>query len=138
MTIATNEIDLPESLSANWHCNFRIRILWDRMAFRDLTKTFVNMRIGAKANHLNGSFNKNSSNGLLTVRSDNHTVSAADRLSLQTSCHNSKFLQSAAETTNWKAVQDSLPPVSNDTIEQAEALTPQIQSRSKSSLLICL
>ena len=108
------------------------------MAFRDLTKTFVDMRNGAKANHLNGSFNENSNNGLLTVGSDNRTRSAADRLSSQTSCHNSKFLQSAAEATNWKAVQDSLPPVWNDTIEQAEALTPQIQSRSKSSLLICL
>ena len=51
------------------------------MAFRDLTKTFVDMRNGAKANHLNGSFNENSNNGLLTVGSDNRTMSAADRLS---------------------------------------------------------
>ena len=51
------------------------------MAFRNLTKTFVDLRNGAKANHLNDSFNENSNNGLLTVGSDNRTMSAADRLS---------------------------------------------------------
>ena len=59
--------------------------------------------------------------------------------SLHLSCHNSNFLQSAAETTNWKAVQDinpCFPHVLNDTIEQAEALTPEIQSKSKFSLHI--
>ena len=61
--------------------------------------------------------------------------------SLHLSCHNSNFLQSAAETTNWKAVQDinpCFPPFLNDTIEQAEALTPEIQSKSKFALHIYL
>ena len=38
------------------------------MAFRNLTKTFVDLRNGAKANKsLTDSFSENSNNGLLTV-----------------------------------------------------------------------
>ena len=109
------------------------------MAFRNLTKTFVDLRNGAKANSLNDSFNENSNNGPLTVGHNNHTMYAAISVLLTFVYHNYNFLQSAAETTNWKAVQDinpCFPHVWNDTIEQAEALTPEIQSKSKFALHI--
>ena len=47
------------------------------MAFRNLTKTFVDLRNGAKANSLNDSFNENSNNSPLTVSNNNHTMYAA-------------------------------------------------------------
>ena len=47
------------------------------MAFRNLTKTFVDLRNGAKANSLNDSFNENSNNGPLTVGHNNHSMYAA-------------------------------------------------------------
>jgi hypothetical protein len=94
-----------------------------RMATRNLTRRFVDIRNASKANRSLSRYEKDESSesGLLV---DPCLSSCLDRtpFSLLQDNHN-----------QWKAAKDTLPPLWVDSIEQAESDLAKIQSKSESA-----
>ena len=97
------------------------------MACRNLTKKFIDIRSGAKANR-SLALKGDSDEGLLRVLFCTKT-SFIYCIFIIVIYYN--FVQQPESSTNWKSAKNTLPPAWVDQIEQAEEDVSKIQSRSK-------